>query len=388
MSDTLHETQSDPIAIIWAPVGRDATLAKDALRRATIRSKCCSNINDVRIAVLQEDAGLAILAEEALSSDAIEQLREVLAQQPPWSDLPIVLLTGGGRSTEASLYKLSKMRALGNITLLERPVRSVTLVAAVQSALMSRRRQLQTRDYIRELEETQLKLAQANSDLQQFAFAASHDLQEPLRMVNIFTQLLLERHVDGSNQDARQFAEFVRTGVTRMETLLRDLLRYSRAIHEERLSATTHFELNRAIADAMDALRIEIQTTQARIVTTSMPVVQGDQMQLSLVFQNLISNSIKYAKDGVAPLIEISAEQSDCERIIRVQDNGIGFEQKYAERVFDLFQRLGGKNVPGTGLGLAICRRIIERHGGRIWAESQPGTGSIFHFTLPTHSTK
>jgi signal transduction histidine kinase len=384
MSDTLHKTQSDPIAIIWAPVGRDATLARDALHRAAIRSKCCSNINEVRIAVCEEDAGLAILAEEALSSDAIEQLREVLAQQPPWSDLPIVLLTGGGRSTEASLYKLSKMRALGNITLLERPVRSVTLVAAVQSALMSRGRQLQTRDYIRELEETQVKLAQANTDLQQFAFAASHDLQEPLRMVNIFTQLLLERHVDRSNQDARQFAEFIRTGVTRMETLLRDLLQYSRAIHEERLSATTHFDLNRAIADAMEALRIEIEMTQARIVITPMPIVQGDQMQLSLVFQNLISNSIKYAKDGVAPLIKISAEQSDCGRIIRVQDNGIGFEQKYAERVFDLFQRLGGKNVPGTGLGLAICRRIIERHGGRIWAESQPGTGSTFNFTLPT----
>jgi signal transduction histidine kinase len=134
----------------------------------------------------------------------------------------------------------------------------------------------------------------------------------------------------------------------------------------------------------MGALRIEIETTQARIVTASMPTVRGDQMQLSLVFQNLISNSIKYAKDGVAPLIQISAEQSDGERIIRVQDNGIGFEQKYAERVFDLFQRLGGKNVPGTGLGLAICRRIIERHGGRIWADSQPGTGSTFHFTLPT----
>jgi signal transduction histidine kinase len=383
MSTAGVQTQSVPVVILWTPVGRDAALAGEALQRASIPSTPYTSIEDVCAAVSSEHAGLAILAEEALSSASIEQLQKTLENQPSWSDLPLLLLTGGGNSTSASLNRLRKMRVLGNITLLERPLRSVTLVAAVQSALASRRRQFQTRDQILQLQEAQEKLAQANADLKQFAFAASHDLQEPLRMVNVFTQLLLERHVDTTNEDARQFGEYVHRGVKRMELLLRDLLLYSRAIHEERTWPRSHFDLNFAISDAISSLHMEIHTTQARIISGAMPIVQGDQTQLSLVFQNLISNAIKYAKEGVPPVIRISAEKAEGAPLIRVKDNGIGFNQKYAERVFDLFQRLGDSKVPGTGLGLAICRRIIERNGGRIWAESEPGIGSTFLFSLP-----
>ncbi len=383
MSAAGVQTQSVPLVIIWAPSGRDAALAGEALQWAAIPSTACTSIEDVCAAVASEHAGVAILAEEALTSASIEQLQDAREKQPFWSDLPLLLLTGGGTSTGASLKKLSEMRVLGNIMLLERPLRSVTLIAAVQSALATRRRQFQTRDQILQLQEAQEKLAQANADLKQFAFAASHDLQEPLRMVNVFTQLLMERHVDQSNEDARQFSEYVQRGVKRMELLLRDLLLYSRAIHEERTWPRSHFDLNFAISDAISSLHMEIHTTQARIMSGAMPSVYGDQTQLSLVFQNLISNAMKYAREGVPPVIKISAEKSDGEPLVRVTDNGIGFDQKYAERVFDLFQRLGGSKVPGTGLGLAICRRIIERNGGRIWAESQPGVGSTFLFTLP-----
>lgn len=383
MSAAGVQTQSVPLVLIWTPVGRDAALAGEALKRAAIPSAPCTSIQEVCAGVAREDTGLAILAEEALTSASIEQLQQTLEQQPSWSNLPLLLLTGGGNSTGASLKKFSKMQVLGNITLLERPLRTVTLIAAVQSALASRRRQFQTRDQILQLQEAQEKLAQANADLKQFAFAASHDLQEPLRMVNVFTQLLLDRHVDKTNEDARQFGEYVHRGVTRMELLLRDLLLYSRAIHEERNWPTSRFDLNFAISDAISSLHVEISNTQARIISGAMPTVQADQTQLSLVFQNLISNAIKYAKEGVPPVIKISAEKLDGEPLIRVTDNGIGFNQKYAERVFDLFQRLGDSKVPGTGLGLAICRRIIERNNGRIWAESEPGVGSTFLFTLP-----
>lgn len=387
MSAPVVQPQTIPVVVVWAPRGRDAALASSALSRAAIPSKPCTSIGEVCNEVASEQAGVALLAEEALTSASIEQLRETLGNQPSWSDLPLLLLTGGGNSTDASLQKLGKMRVLGNITLLERPLRSVTLIAAVQAALASRRRQFQTRDDIRELQEAKHKLAQANADLKQFAFAASHDLQEPLRMVNVFTQLLLERHVDKSNADARQFGEYVHAGVTRMELLLRDLLLYSKAIHEERTWPTSRFDLNLAISDAISSLHMEIYTTDARIVSGAMPVVLGDRTQLSLVFQNLLSNAIKYAQEGVAPVIEISAEKVDGDPLIRVTDNGIGFDQKYAERVFDLFQRLGDSKVAGTGLGLAICRRIIERNGGRIWAESNLGVGTTFLFTLPGAST-
>ena len=168
---------SVPMVIVWMPIGRDAALASGALGKAAIPSTACASIEEVCAAVASEHAGLALLAEEALTSDSIAKLREALENQPSWSDLPLLLLTGGGNSTGASLHKLSKMRVLGNMTLLERPLRSVTLIAAVQSALASRQRQFQTRNHIRDLQETQLKLAQANADLKQFAFAASHDLQ-------------------------------------------------------------------------------------------------------------------------------------------------------------------------------------------------------------------
>ncbi len=387
MSSFAKVMPSGPNVAFWAPVGRDAELAAAALRRAEIVSTACSSLEEVCEAIGNEETGSAVLAEEALTRASIDRLQDALAQQPPWSDLPLILLTGGGNSTGASLEKLSRMRVLGNITLLERPLRSVTLVASVQSALASRRRQFETRDFIRELQEAQAKLGQANSDLKQFAFAASHDLQEPLRMVNIFTQLLLDRHIDSANQEAQQFAGYVRSGVTRMEVLLRDLLHYSRAIHEEREWPHDEFELGQAIVDATEGLRVEIDSAEACITVSNMPIVRGDRTQLSLVFQNLISNAIKYARPGVAPAIKISCEQADEESLIRVQDNGSGFEERYAERVFELFQRLSGKDVPGTGLGLAICRRIVERHGGRMWAESELGVGSTFLFTIPRDSS-
>jgi light-regulated signal transduction histidine kinase (bacteriophytochrome) len=275
------------------------------------------------------------------------------------------------------------MRVLGNITLLERPLRTVTLVATVHSALTSRRRQWQARDHIRELQKAREHLAQANADLTQFAFVASHDLQEPLRMVTVFTQLLAERYVDQTTTRAQEFAGYIRTGVVRMEALLRDLLQYSRAIHEQREWPRLLFDLRCAVNDAKQALQLEIDRTGTQISFDSLPVVRGDQAQLSLVFQNLLSNSIKYAKPGITPLIQVSYEQTETTYLIRVQDNGIGFDQKYAEKVFELFQRLDVTSVPGTGLGLAISRRIVERHGGRMWAESRPGLGSCFMFTLP-----
>lgn len=379
-----RENQSETHVLIWAPTGRDAQLTDEALRRAGYDTIICRSLDEACKGLTGENTGTAIVAEEALSPQRIKQLKEALSSQPPWSDIPIILLTGGGRSTEASLGHLQRMRGLGNITLLERPLRSVTLIAAVQSALASRKRQREIRNYVHKLQQTQDSLAQANADLKQFAFAASHDLQEPLRMVNIFSQLLLSRHIDPANREAAQYAEYIRTGVRRMEALLRDVLHYSRAVHESGEWATHPFNLAGAVQEAMDVLKLEIEATGAEITYGAMPSVRGDRNQLSLVFQNLLSNSMKYARPGIPPEITIDVTESAGEYLIRVRDNGIGFEQVYAERIFDLFQRLDNSNeISGTGLGLAICRRTIQKHGGRIWAESQPGQGATFFFTLP-----
>jgi signal transduction histidine kinase len=382
MTVRAEQDRSDPSVVVWLPVGRDAALVCALLAEANLFCAPCRSLEEVCAALDTPTTGLAILAEEAIRAEAIGIIRDTLARQPTWSHLPMIVLTGGGTSTEASLEKWERMRALGSLTLLERPLRKVTLLAAVRSALESRQRQWQTRDHIQELQEAHQQLAQANSDLQQFAFAASHDLQEPLRMVNAFTQLLLKR-LDETDTQAQEFAGYIRTGVERMDLLLRDLLLYSRVIHEKPIEPPPSFDLGHALEAALRVLPLEVEASRARITFQSMPLVRGHQTQLSLVFQNLLSNAMKYSHNDRAPHIQISAEQHGTEHRIRVQDNGMGFDPKYAERVFELFQRLGNGDKPGTGLGLAISRRIIERHGGRMWAESELGKGSSFLFTLP-----
>ena len=225
-------------------------------------------------------------------------------------------------------------------------------------------------------------LLNANRELEQFAFVASHDLQEPLRMVNAYTQLLLRRTPLGSDPEAQQYAEFVRRGVERMEALLRDLLTYARLGHSDGIQEHDG-DLSEALSHAMERVHSSIQESDASIVSDPLPVVRGDTMQLARVLQNLLSNAMKYRKPDIPPDIRISAQQDGEYWVISVRDNGIGFDERYANRIFGLFKRLHNDSYPGTGLGLAICQRIVERLGGRIWAESKIGEGSVFHFRLP-----
>jgi PAS domain S-box-containing protein len=225
------------------------------------------------------------------------------------------------------------------------------------------------------------QLESANRELEEFAYVASHDLQEPLRMVNIYTELLLRRHVTNEPQ-AKQYAAIIHRGVNRMEALIKDLLTFSRTIHSEDLQVGTA-DLSLALSEATSVLKGRIEETRAVIEFPPLPSVRGDTAQLAHVFQNLLSNALKYQRKGARPEVKITALCDGANWVITVRDNGIGFEPQYAERIFGLFKRLHKEEYPGTGLGLAICRRIIERHGGRIWAESKPGEGATFCFSLP-----
>jgi light-regulated signal transduction histidine kinase (bacteriophytochrome) len=202
-----------------------------------------------------------------------------------------------------------------------------------------------------------------------------------LRMVNVYTQLLIKRHV-GDNAQAKQYAAIVHQGVNRMEALIHDLLTFSRTIHSEDHPAESA-DLSVALAEATSVLKDRIEQTGASITAPLLPTVRGDTAQMAQVFQNLLSNALKYQSNGTRPEVQISAACDSVNWIMSVKDNGIGFETKYAERIFGLFKRLHKNEYPGTGLGLAICRRIIERHGGRIWADSTPGEGSTFYISLP-----
>ena len=231
-----------------------------------------------------------------------------------------------------------------------------------------------------ELEQRVQELARSNADLEQFAYVASHDLQEPLRMVSSYTQLLARRYQGRLGQDADDFIGFAVEGVTRMQSLINDLLAYSRVGTRGRELAEV--DLEKVFATALLNLQASIAEASAEITHDPLPKARGDEGQLVQVFQNLISNAIKF-RAAAPPRVHVDARRDGQRWIVSVSDNGIGIEPQYFERIFVIFQRLHPREkYPGTGIGLAITKKIIERHGGKIWVESAPGRGSTIHFTL------
>jgi signal transduction histidine kinase len=237
-------------------------------------------------------------------------------------------------------------------------------------------------DRTAELDARAKDLARSNSELQQFAYVASHDLQEPLRMVASFTQLLAKRYGEKLDDDAREFINYAVDGATRMQTLISDLLNYSRVGTQGKPLVPTDSEA--LFKRVLESLQMNIEESGATIVSDPLPMVMADPQQLGQLFQNLLSNAIKF--HGVEPpRIRISTERNGNEWKISVRDNGIGISQEHFDRIFVIFQRLHTRTeYPGTGIGLAICKKIVERHGGRIWIESSPAGGSTFYFTIPT----
>jgi hypothetical protein len=230
------------------------------------------------------------------------------------------------------------------------------------------------------------ELQRSNEELQQFAYVASHDLQEPLRMVSSFTQLLARRYKDQLDDDARDFISYAVDGANRMQELINDLLTFSRV--NTRGQPFTPTDCNVALGRARANLRMAIEESEALVTNDELPTVMADEGQLTRLFQNLIDNAIKFAGDE-PPRVHVSAERAEGEWVFSVRDNGIGIEPQYRERIFVIFQQLHGpEDYGGTGIGLAICKRIVERHGGRIWVESELGEGSTFHFTLPAEKGK
>jgi light-regulated signal transduction histidine kinase (bacteriophytochrome) len=228
------------------------------------------------------------------------------------------------------------------------------------------------------------ELKRSNKELEEFAYVASHDLQEPLRMVTGYSQLLAKRYGDRLDQKAKEYIGFAVDGAKRMQGLIEDLLTYSRVGSKGKVFAWTDCEV--VLGKALAGLQIAIQECGATVTHDPLPTVMGDDFQLGQLFQNLLGNAIKY-RNSKAPQVHVSCKKEIGKWVFSVNDNGIGIDPQYHERVFTIFQRLHTKEqYPGSGIGLAICKKIVERHGGKIWIESELGKGSTFYFTLPVNA--
>ena len=375
---TTHEEKPGTLRVLHVEDNEaDAELVAQALRRGGLTAS---------LIVVQDEAGFrrqlqahrpdVVIADYNLPQWRGMEALEVLRREG--LDTPLVLVSG----------------ALGDVTAVECIKQGATdyvlkdglarLPEAIRRAIEEKRtlrlRRVAEEDLARKVEE----LARSNADLEQFAYVASHDLQEPLRMVASYTQLLAERYQGKLDEAANKYIEYASEGALRMQHLIQDLLAFSRV---GRVGVTCEFvDCNAVLKDASQALSAAIQESGTVVTYDALPTVWADPTLLAQVFQNLIGNAIKFRKEA-PPEIKILAETSGPDWLFSVSDNGIGIAPEHAEKIFVVFQRLHTRTeYPGNGIGLSICNKIIQHFGGRIWVEQQGEQGSAFKFTIPASS--
>lgn len=337
-----------------------------------------------------------ILMDVQLSGMSGFETVQRIKQRRKDKDIPVVFITGEFKQDEFKKYAFE----IGCFDYIIKPVDSLTLQnkvrvflnltsqkkdlenkAAIEQANIALHKEIEQRKLLEQkLNNTLLLLKNSNTELEQFAYVASHDLQEPLRMVSSFVQLLSNKYKDKLDEKANELIEFAVEGAVRMQKMIQDLLEYSRI--QTQGESFNKMNTTEVLKQAMHNLQKKIEETDAIIKYSELPVIKGDESQVTRLFQNLILNAIKFCPDK-KPEICISSLQQNGGWQFSVKDNGIGIEKKYHDRIFQVFQRLNLRTeYEGTGIGLAICKRIAERHNGKIWFESEPGAGTTFFFTI------
>jgi PAS domain S-box-containing protein len=305
----------------------------------------------------------------------------ILAPPARIDEMPAILnqIKQGHRVDHYETVRRTKDGQLLNVSLTVSPIRNAggDIVGASKIA-----RDITERKRLEEALSVQAeRLARSNADLEQFAYVTAHDLQEPLRGISAMSELLQRRYGAQLDEGANELIGHIVGSASRMGNLIGDLLQYSKAANSAEVPRTT-VATNSAVEWAANNLKQAIEESGAILETGDLPAVRGDMVNLVQLFQNLIANAIKY-RSSRRPRITISAARQDRQWAFSVADNGIGIPPAYHRTIFGMFKRLHGSQYQGTGIGLALCRRIVERHGGRVWVESEPGRGATFKFTLP-----
>lgn len=339
---------------------------------------------------LEQDFAVILLDVQMPVMDGFETAT-LIRQRGLSEHTPIIFITSMNKSEMDAL----KGYGSGAVDYIVTPIIPEILRVKIGLFIDLYRRSEQVRQQARELEaanaalkkhleeKVQLieSLESANKELEQFAYIASHDLQEPLRMVSSYTQLLGQKYEGQLDEKAKKYIDYAVDGAVRMQRLINDLLAYSRV--GSRGKKPEPVDAHSMLGEAIRNLSATIEETRSVITNDDLPVISADGSQIMLVFQNLIANSIKFRREEIAR-IHVTANDRGREWVFSVADNGIGIDMQYAERVFIIFQRLHTREeYPGTGIGLAVCKRIVEHHGGKIWLESEIGKGTTFFFSIP-----
>lgn len=388
----ISAAELDHRLLILAPVGNDAAVTARLLRPHELLPLPCARMDELVNEIDRGCAGL-ILAEEALGERSIQKLAEKLNAQPSWSDIPVLVITSRGEPHEGAQRKLSMFGAAGNVTLLERPFRPLTIVNAARVAVRARERQYQVRDLLRErerlLEDLERRvelrtaeLLETNAQLEELVYSIAHDLRAPLRAMQGFASLLLDEHGQVLPEEGRNFAERIVRSAEAMDAITLDLLSYGRIARSQIILAPVPVASawKAAVAQCekvIEESRAEVEAMQP------LPVVQAHFPILTQVLANLLSNAIKFVPEDGQPRVSFRAEDQKAGVRLWVEDNGIGIAPQYKERIFRVFERLDGSRFQGTGIGLSIVRKGIERMGGRVGVESELGRGSRFWIELP-----
>jgi signal transduction histidine kinase/ActR/RegA family two-component response regulator len=383
---------ADERVLLLAPTGRDAHMIGKVLGEAGVATEACEDINEF-CRKMSEGAGAAFITEEALTTTAVRCLVEALAEQPPWSDFPLVLLTSGGEHAPTSLRVLKTLGEAGNVTLIERPTRVITLVSALHAALRARRRQYEVREHLlaekRAQEERALLLEEAeaaNRTKDEFLATMSHELRTPMTAILGWAQLLRSSKLQEA--DISHALEVVERNARAQTKLIDDLLDISRIITGKLRLDVRIVDLAAVIEAAVDSLQPTAEARSIRLHTLLDPragPVSGDTDRLQQVVWNLVSNAIKFTPKGGRVQVSLARVSSHVE--ITVSDNGKGISTEFLPHVFDRFRQADGtttRRQGGLGLGLSIVRQLVELHGGAVGVESDgEGQGATFVVQLP-----